>query len=227
MQAAPPAPGASQAGRAAAFRCYDQGRDVGGNAEEGGGGGSGEFSAMVGAMPTRVSTGGLAEVSIDGGGAGEAQGTDAATKPKPGGRMPTIQLSVDSRAARAGGSGSAVGALAAAAAGPAGPRSTGGAAGVVAAAPAAGVSGSGRQESAGLEYAADSKAVMARVNRWWKNFDEKHMQPHFGGPSRSGAGGGAGHAAAAGAGPAAAAGSSGGVQASGPSCTVPVSRPGG
>lgn len=39
------------------------------------------------------------------------------------------------------------------------------------------------RESSGGEYAPDSRALLARVNRWWKAFDEGYMQPHFGGPN--------------------------------------------
>ena len=154
----------------------------------------------------RTSSAGLAEVAIDGGDRPSADGSSGSGgsdkgKQAAGGGRPAIQLTVDSRTAAA----------AAAAAVPQGPAG-------------------GRRERAGLEYAPDSKAVMARVNRWWKNFDESFMQPHFGGPAASGAsssnlqammaGGGGGGGAAAGQ-PTAP------VHRSNKSFTVPVSRPGG
>ena len=76
-----------------------------------------------------------------------------------------------------------------------------------------------RQESSlGTDFAPDSRAVMARVNRWWKTFDEHVMQPKFGGPSCSPhASSNNLQAAAAGADP----------QRSQKSFVVPVSRPGG
>jgi hypothetical protein len=79
---------------------------------------------------------------------------------------PAIQLTVDSRAQ---------GSEAAAAGTSGAPAGHG-----------AGVSSSiaVREESGGLEYAPDSKAPMAHINRWWKKLDERYMQPHFGGPSR-------------------------------------------
>jgi hypothetical protein len=83
------------------------------------------------------------------------------------GERPAIQLTVDSRA---GGGGPAL-------VGPSGAGSSS-----HGAPPLSGVAG--RDESGGLEYAPDSKAVMARINRWWKKLDEGYMQPHFGGPSR-------------------------------------------
>ena len=71
-----------------------------------------------------------------------------------------------------------------------------------------------RGESSGLEYAPDSKALLARMNRWWKRFDEGVMQPRFGGPTASRNGSALDLQAAA-------------PQPSAKSFVVPVSRPGG
>lgn len=173
-----------------------------------------EFGPMASASPVprpRASSGELAEVAID----GASSSDGAATKPgKPGGlaaagRRPSIQLTAQAGGGR-------------------------GAAQVPALAPPpAGPAGRARVDSGGLDYAPDSKAVMARINRWWKNFDEGYMQPKFGGPARSPgtssanlaalAGGAAGASGSGGA----VAGSSGsprGVQGSSKSFTVPAAR---
>ena len=115
-----------------------------------------EFGPMA-AAPARTSSGGLAEVSIHRG-SGDGADADAGKGKQPAGGRPAIELTVDSSTPGAGPAG-------------AGPS-------------AAAISGvAGREESGGLEYAPDSKAVMARINRWWKKLDEGYMQPHFGGPS--------------------------------------------
>jgi hypothetical protein len=121
------------------------------------------------------------------------------------GRRPSVQLAADGRATGAGGQAPV----------PA-PHF-----------PALPVGGlAGRQESAGFEYAPDSKAVMARINRWWKKLDEGYMQPRFGGPARAGGSSSQSHvaAAAAAAGPAAAQGTPSlqGVQAPDDNFTLPV-----
>jgi hypothetical protein len=161
-----------------------------------------EFGPMTG-VRARTSSAGLAEVAIDAGGRPSAYGSSTSGS---GGSDKGKEPAVGGRQAIQ----LTVDSRTAAAAGPQG--ATG-----------------GRQESVGLEYAPDSKAVMARVNRWWKNFDEGFMQPHFGGPAASGAsssnlqalaGGGAGGCAAA-------AQPSAPVHRSSTSFTVPVSRPGG
>lgn len=82
--------------------------------------------------------------------------------------------------------------------------------------------GRDRVDSGGLDYPADSRNAMARVNRWWKNFDEGYMQPRFGGPSSRNASSANLAAAAVGSNPSAA-----GVETSNKSFSVPVSRPGG
>lgn len=163
---------------------------------------------MVGAPSARTTSGELAEVAIEGptgdGGGDDFGDFKSAAKPAAPGRRPSIQLTVDSRAA---GAGPHMGALSVAA-------------------PAGALAGRVRTDSGGLDYAPDSKAVMARINRWWKKLDEGVMQPRFGGPASSrnnssanlalltgGSGGGGQHAGA--------------VQGSGKSFTVPVSRPGG
>ena len=157
-----------------------------------------EFGPMVGGGPLlRMSSGGLAEVAIVGssdGGASPSAGKGKAAA-APGGR-PSIQLTVDSR----GAAGQGAGAGAVQQAGPA-----------------------PRQDSGDLEYAPNSRAVMARINRWWKNFDEGVMQPRFGGPSRAPTP----HGSSANL-----AGAAGGAQVhlphtSGQSFSVPISRPGG
>ncbi|GAB4816284.1 hypothetical protein N2152v2_003330 [Parachlorella kessleri] len=40
-----------------------------------------------------------------------------------------------------------------------------------------------RTESSGDGYAPDSKAMLARINRFWKRIDEGSLQPLFGGPA--------------------------------------------
>jgi hypothetical protein len=118
---------------------------------------------MVAALPRS----GLAEVAVDmssetpvaGGGWGK-QGPV---------RRPSVQLTADGRSLNAG-------MMVAAASAPPGRHTQGlSVSGVV-----------GRQDSGGLEYAPDSKAMMARINRWWKRLDEGYMQPRFGGPTRIG-----------------------------------------
>lgn len=167
--------------------------------------GADEFGPMAGA-PARMSSGGLAEVAIHSGAQSPVGGAGKGKQAL--GRRPSIQLTVDSRAHGQQSQPAAAAATTTAAA------------------------GSGhhdvrpppvRQESTGLEYAADSKAVMARINRWWKNFDEGIMQPRFGGPAgHSRHNSSANLAAAAGTGTL-----DSQVQSSSKSFTVPVSRPGG
>lgn len=173
---------------------------------------------MVAAAPSaggirlRTSTGELAEVAID----GSADATPVKGKQAGPGRRPSFQLTVDSRAHPGGAL--EMGSLPPAAGGHAVSQPGGEAAQSAAAA------GRQRVDSGGLDYAPDSKAVMARINRWWKNFDEGYMQPRFGGPSSSRGGSSANLAGQGGA-----SGSRAGhaVQGSGKSFTVPVSRPGG
>ena len=177
---------------------------------------------MVAAAPSaggirlRTSTGELAEVAID----ASADATPLAGqkgKQAGPGRRPSFTLTVDSRAHGAGalemGTLPHGAAAAHAAPQPAGQVGQGQAA-----------AGRQRVDSGGLDYAPDSKAVMARINRWWKNFDEGYMQPHFGGPSSSRAGSSAN---LAGQGGASGSGAGHRVQGSGKSFSVPVSRPGG
>ncbi|KAL4856839.1 Peptidyl-prolyl cis-trans isomerase [Chlorella vulgaris] len=178
-----------------------------------------EFGPMESAAPLQTHAGsgyagGLSEVAIH----GSSDGGTTSWPPANGstglpgkatwllGRRPSVQLAADGRGTGAGGQAPA----------PA-PHF-----------PALPVGGlAGRQESAGFEYAPDSKAVMARINRWWKKLDEGYMQPRFGGPARAGGSSSSqSHAAAAAAaGPAAAQGtppSLQGVQASDDSFTLPV-----
>ncbi|PRW60759.1 Na+ H+ antiporter [Chlorella sorokiniana] len=187
--------------------------------------GGDDFGPMVAAAPSaggmrlRTSTGELAEVAIDGSGdgtplAGASKGKQAAP-----GRRPSLQLTVDSRAHPAGAL--EMGTLPHAAAAHAAPQ----AGGPAAYGPAA--AGRDRVDSGGLDYAPDSKAVMARINRWWKNFDEGYMQPHFGGPSGSRNSSTANLAGQGGATSSGGSGAGHAVQGSGKSFTVPVSRPGG
>lgn len=123
-----------------------------------------EFGPMVAAL-ARSSSSGLAMVALDSG--GEAAAAGGAWGKQGPVRRPSVQLTADSRCLEAG--------LMAgvAASGPAGQHSH--------VMPVNGVAG--RQDSGGLEYAPDSKAVMARINRWWKRVDEGYMQPRFGGPA--------------------------------------------
>lgn len=163
-----------------------------------------EFGPMAGAAPARMSSSGLAEVAIvpSGTPSPRAGMADEGKLPAVGSR-PSIQLTVDSRAPvpqhAARGNSTAGMAQAQAQAAP-------------------GV-GAGRTDSGGLEYAPDSRAVMARINRWWKRFDEGVMQPRFGGPASASP-----HPSTADL-QAAAAGSA--VHRSNKSFSVPVSRPGG
>lgn len=182
--------------------------------------GGDDFGPMVAAAPSaggirlRTSTGELAEVAID----SSAQATPLAGgkgKQAGPGRRPSFQLTVDGRAHGAGAleMGMLPHGAAAAAPQPGGQAGQG---------PAA--AGRERVDSGGLDYAPDSKAVMARINRWWKNFDEGYMQPRFGGPSSSRGGSSAN---LAGQGGASGSGAGHTVQGSGKSFSVPVSRPGG
>ena len=121
---------------------------------------------MVAAAPPRCSSDGLHEVAVDASPASlSSKGTG-----KQGGALAVgaINLSVDGRAS-------------------AGPH------------PAPGIHqqdrhpleqrgllrGIAKDESTSMEYAPDSKAFLARINRWWKAFDESYMQPNFGGPALS------------------------------------------
>ena len=189
--------------------------------------GGDEFGPMVAAAPSgggirlRTSTGELAEVAIDG--HASADGTPLASgKPKQAGpgRRPSFQLTVDGRAH----AGAVEMGLLPPAAGPHRPAGAAAVGPAPAATPGA-AAGRGRVDSGGLDYAPDSRAVMARINRWWKNFDEGYMQPHFGGPSSRHASTAnlAGQGGAGGSG----AGSEHAVQGSAKSFSVPVSRPGG
>lgn len=159
-----------------------------------------DFGPMVAAPGAggRTSTGELAEVAIDDAAAGAAEGgaAKAEAKPPAPGRRPSIQLTVDGRAQGLQ-------------AGPVAPLSV--------AAPAPAPAGRAREDSGGLDYSPDSRAVMARINRWWKNFDEGYMQPKFGGPASRGNS----SANLQGLAPGAAGGGAAGVQASKPSFAVP------
>ncbi len=183
---------------------------------------------MVAAAPSaggvrlRTSTGELAEVAIDGSGSGDATPLAGVKAKQAGpGRRPSFQLTVDSRAHAAGAGALEMGTLPHAAAAAHGAPQP---AGQAAHGPAA--AGRERVDSGGLDYAPDSKAVMARINRWWKNFDEGYMQPHFGGPSGS-RGGSSANLAARGGASSSGTSAAHAVQGSGKSFTVPVSRPGG
>lgn len=159
---------------------------------------------MAGAGPARMSSTGLAEVAIvPSGTASPLGGMLGEGKTVAVARRPSIQLSVDGRASAAQQAGSS--------------RSA--AVGAQAHAQAAPGVGAGRADSGGLEYAPDSRAVMARINRWWKLFDEGVMQPRFGGPASASPHGSSANLQAAGAGSA--------VHRSNKSFSVPVSRPGG
>ncbi|KAI7845128.1 hypothetical protein COHA_001333 [Chlorella ohadii] len=194
----------------------------------GGPAGGDDFGPMAAAAPSaggvrlRTSTGELAEVAIDGSGSGDATPLAGPKGKQAGpGRRPSFQLTVDSRAHAAGASSLEMGTLPhAAAAAHGAPQPAG------QAAPGPAVAGRERVDSGGLDYAPDSKAVMARINRWWKNFDEGYMQPHFGGPSGS-RGGSSANLAARGGASSSGTSAAHAVQGSGKSFTVPVSRPGG
>lgn len=175
-----------------------------------------EFGPMASASPRiRTSTGELAEVSIDAGGGADSKPGKPGKQPADSlGRRPSFQLTVDSRAQAT--ACVQMGALSIGRPAPVGA----GHAGAGASRPAAAAGELPRADSGGLDYAPDSRAVMARINRWWKHFDETHMQPKFGGPASPNAS--SNNLAAAGATTPARP-----VHGSSKSFSLPVSRPGG
>lgn len=164
---------------------------------------------MAGAAPARISSIGLAEVAVVSSGAASPRAGMADMGKAPAvGHRPSIQLTVDGRTPPGQHAASTHS------------MATGAHTQAQAQVQAASGVGAGRADSGGLEYAPDSRAVMARINRWWKRFDEGVMQPRFGGPASTSPHASSANLQAAGA-------ESSAVHGSSRSFTVPVSRPGG